>query len=73
MILVNSFDLFKIPDRIMPLMRERGIFMLAVRVLDSIYNGVLSSHLLTAYETLAMLVDTVRSDIYCNRHFFENF
>lgn len=42
----------------MPLIRERGIFLLAVRVLDSIRSGVLSSHLLTAYETLSLLVET---------------
>lgn len=48
----------------MPIIRERKLFMLAVTLLNTIQDGVLSSHRIVAYETLSLLVGTEDFDTF---------
>jgi hypothetical protein len=42
----------------MPFIRERRIFMTAIRVLSVIHTGVLTGHLLVAIESLSLMAET---------------
>lgn len=42
----------------MPFIRERRVFMSAIRVLSMIHTGVLTAHLLVAIESLSLMCET---------------
>ena len=44
--------------RVMPLMRERGVFMLGVKVISKIHSCLISSHTLIAVGAMSMMTET---------------
>ncbi len=52
----------------MPFIRERHLFMTAIRVLSVVYSGVLTSHMLVAVEALSLLADTEDFSTYSTQY-----
>ena len=44
--------------RVMPTIRERGIFMMSVNLIERIHSGVQSIHIVKAHSALALMTDT---------------
>lgn len=53
----------------MPLIREKGIFMLAIQVLCNCHVDLLKVHKLKATEMLAMMVDTEDFNTYRSEYY----
>lgn len=54
--------------RVMPTIRERGIFMLSVNLIERVHTGVLGVHILKALSSLALMAGTEDFITYTNQY-----
>ena len=55
-------------SRVMPLVRERMIFMQGLRVIEKVYRFVLSAHIMTSLTALALLVESEDFSTYTDQY-----
>lgn len=55
-------------NRIMPTIRERGIFMLSINLIERVHAGILGIHTLKALGALSLMVGTEDFSTYTSQH-----
>jgi hypothetical protein len=55
-------------SRVMPTIRERGIFMMCINLIENIERGVLDVHILKALSALSLMTETEDFTTFTNQY-----